>query len=172
MESTIDFLREEYDLVLIDCAPGLNAYNVGAIDRSDAVFLVAAPELPSVRNLVRYLEHLKRFNCPSEKTRIIINRYDKRSGIRQDQIEKTIRMPVSLLVPNSYVEVVNAINTGTPISNTARTELAGALRRWVDTLVERSEQVGAKQERRSGASGYWAYKLFREEGPWHNLNTI
>jgi pilus assembly protein CpaE len=155
VESTIDFLREEYDLVLIDCAPGLNAYNVGAIDRSDAVFVIAAPELPSVRNLVRYLEHLKRFNCAKEKTRIIINRYDKRSAIREDQIEKTIRMPVTLLVPNSYTEVINAINTGTPISISARTELAAALRQWVDTLVDRPEQVGAKQEpkRRFGILG-------------------
>jgi pilus assembly protein CpaE len=155
VESTIDFLREEYDLVLIDCAPGLNAYNVGAIDRSDAVFVVAAPELPSVRNLVRYLEHLKRYNCPKEKTRIIINRYDKRSGIREDQIEKAIRTPVSLLVPNSYTEVVNAINTGTPISITARTELAETFRRWIDTLVERPDRLGAKQEakRRFGILG-------------------
>ena len=155
LESTLDFLREEYDLVIVDCAPGLNSYNVGAIDRSDAVFLVAAPELPSVRNLVRYLEHLKRFNCPKEKTRIVINRYDKRSGIREDQIEKTIRMPISFLVPNSYNEVVNAINTGTPISITARTELAATFRRWVDTLAERSEQPAAKQEvkRRFGLLG-------------------
>ena len=155
VESTIDFLREEYDLVLIDCAPGLNAYNVGAIDRSDAVFVVAAPELPSVRNLVRYLEHLRRFNCPKEKTRIIINRYDKRSGIREDQIEKTIRTPISLLVPNSYTEVINAINVGTPISLTARTELAATFRRWIDTMVERPEPLGAKQEakRRFGILG-------------------
>lgn len=155
VEATIDFLREEYDLVLIDCAPGLNAYNVGAIDRSDAVFVIAAPELPSVRNLVRYLEHLKRFNCPKEKTRIIINRYDKRSAIREDQIEKTIRMPITLLVPNSYTEVVSAINSGTPISIKTRTELASALRQWVDTLAERPEQVGVRQEpkRRFGILG-------------------
>jgi MinD-like ATPase involved in chromosome partitioning or flagellar assembly len=155
VEATIDFLREEYDLILIDCAPGLNAYNVGAIDRSDAVFVIAAPELPSVRNLVRYLEHLKLFNCSSEKTRIIINRYDKRSGIREDQIEKTIRMPITFLVPNSYTEVVNAINTGTPVSLNARTDLAATLRQWLDTLVDRPEQVSAKQEpkRRFGILG-------------------
>jgi pilus assembly protein CpaE len=155
LESTLDFLREEYELVLVDCAPGLNAYNVGAIDRSDAVFLVAAPELPSIRNLVRYLEHLRRFNCPKEKTRVIINRYDKRAAIREDQIEKTIRTPISFLVPNSYAEVINAINSGTPISISARTELAATFRRWIDTLAEKAEQSGAKQEakRRFGILG-------------------
>ena len=52
-ESTLDFLREEYEMVIIDCAPGLNAYNIGAMDRADAVSLIAVPELPSIRNLVR-----------------------------------------------------------------------------------------------------------------------
>ena len=137
LESTLDFLREEYELVIIDCAPGLDSYNVGSIDRADAVYLVAAPELPSVRNLVRYLEHLTRFDCPPEKTRIVINRYDKRSAIRDDQIEKTIRMPISFLVPNSYAEVVGAINSGTPVPANAKTELAIMIEQWVDTLVDK-----------------------------------
>jgi pilus assembly protein CpaE len=148
LEGTIDFLREEYDLVIIDCAPGLNAYNVGAIDRSDAVYLIAAPELPSIRNLLRYLEHLKDFNCPQEKTRVVINRYDKRSAIREEQIEKTIRMSVSFLVPNSYAEVIEAINIGMPISSSAKSELVVTFQRWIDTLVERPAQLAGKQEKR------------------------
>jgi pilus assembly protein CpaE len=155
LESTLDFLREEYDLILCDCAPGLNSYNVGSIDRSEAVYLIATPELPSIRNLVRYLDHLKRFNCPPEKARVVINRYDKRSAIREDQIEKTIRRPISFLVPNSYNEVVNAINSGTPISTNAKTELAAMLRRWVGTLAEGGEPPSVRQEpkRRLGILG-------------------
>jgi pilus assembly protein CpaE len=152
MESTIDFLREEYELVIIDCAPGLNSYNVGAIDRADAVYLIAAPELPSIRNLVRYLEHLKRFDCPQEKTRIVINRYDKRSAIREDQIQKTIRMPISFLVPNSYAEVIGAINSGMPVPANSKTELATMIEQWVDTLVERSV-AKTEQKRRFGILG-------------------
>jgi pilus assembly protein CpaE len=136
LEGTLDFLREEYDLVLIDCPPGLNSYNVGAIDRADAVYLVAAPELPSIRNLMRYLEHLQRFDCPKEKTRIVINRYDKRAAIREEQIEKTIRMPITHLVPNCYVEVIGAINSGAP-SSSPRSELATVIEQWVGTLTDK-----------------------------------
>jgi len=146
LENTLDFLREEYDVILIDCAPGLNAYNVGAIDRADAVYLVAAPELPSVRNLVRYLEHLKRFNCPKEKIKVVINRHDKRAAIRDDQIEKTIRVPIAFKVPNSYAEVVDAINTGTPISFTSKSELATTFRRWTATLGETALRLVSRQE--------------------------
>ena len=144
--STLDFLREEYDLVFIDCAPGLNIYNIGAIDRADAVYLVAAPELPSIRNLVRYLEHLKRFNCPKEKTQVVINRYDKRAAIRDDQIETTIKMPITFLIPNSYAEIINAVNSGTPISFTSKSELAVTFRRWIGTLVEKPAQLVSNPE--------------------------
>ena len=108
-----------------------------------------------IRNLVRYLEHLKRFNCPKEKTRVVINRYDKRAAIRDDQIEKTIRMPISFLVPNSYAEVINAINSGTPISFNGKSDLAVTFRRWIETLVEKSAQSVGKQEpkRRFGILG-------------------
>lgn len=156
LESTLDFLREEYDLVLIDCAPGLSSYNVGSVDRADAVFLVATPELPSIRNLVRYLEHLKRYNCPAEKTKIVINRYDKRSAIREDQIAKTLRVPVSFVVPNSYAEVIGAINSGNPISNHARTELADTFRQWLGTLVKKTAFAAPEAEpvkRRFGILG-------------------
>lgn len=152
LEGTIDFLKEEYDLVLIDCASGLNPYNIGAIDRADAVYLIAAPELPSIRNLLRYLEHLKDFNCPPEKMRVVINRYDKRSAIREDQIEKTIRMPVSFLVPNSYAEVMDAINVGMPAAN-SKSDLAATFQRWVDTLVEKPGQAGKHEKRRFGILG-------------------
>ncbi|PSH05240.1 MAG: hypothetical protein CXZ00_03575 [Acidobacteria bacterium] len=155
LETTLDFLVEKYDLVIVDCAPGLHAANVCAIDRADAVHLIATPELPSIRNLVRYLEHLKRYNCPPEKTRVVINRYEKRSAIKDEQIEKAIRLPISLLVPNSYAEVINAINSGVPISFQAKTELAEKLRDWVAMLVGSSVQAVSKPQakRRFGILG-------------------
>jgi pilus assembly protein CpaE len=155
LENTLDFLREEYELVIIDCAPGLNAYNVGAIDRADAVHLIATPDLPSIRNLVRYLEHLKRFNCSKEKTRVVINRYEKRAVIKEEQIEKTIRSPIFLLVPNSYAEVINAINSGVPISFNAKTDLAATFRHWMGTLIDGPVQAAGKPDakRRFGILG-------------------
>jgi pilus assembly protein CpaE len=146
LEQTLDFLRQHYELVLIDCAPGLDGYNVGAIDRADAVFLVAAPELPSIRNLVRYIEHLKRFNCPPQKLRVVVNRYDKRSAIREEQIVKTIRMPVAFLVPNSYAEVIQAVNSGGPIPLGSNAELAATLRRLLATMVEHPEKLKGRTE--------------------------
>jgi pilus assembly protein CpaE len=117
--------------------------------------LIASPELPSIRNLLRYLEHLKDFNCPPGKLRVVINRYDKRSAIREDQIEKTIRMPVSFLVPNCYAEVIAAINVGMPISSTGKSELAATFQRWINTLVERPAALSTRQEprRRFGILG-------------------
>jgi pilus assembly protein CpaE len=152
LRSTLDFLRGEYDLVLIDCAPGLNAANLSTIDRSDSVHLVAVPELPSVRNLVRYLEHLKHFDLPAEKMRVIVNRYDKRSAIRDVQIERTIHQEISHLIPNCYAEMLEAIHSGMPATAPVRTEFGVAMERWIETLTERPV-VRQEPKRRLGILG-------------------
>jgi hypothetical protein len=57
-------------------------------------------------------------------------------------------MSVSFLVPNSYAEVIEAINIGMPISSSAKSELVVTFQRWIDTLVERPAQLAGKQEKR------------------------
>jgi hypothetical protein len=64
-------------------------------------------------------------------------------------------MPISFLVPNSYAEVIDAINIGMPIASTAKSELAVTFQRWIDTMVERPAQMAGKHEtkRRFGILG-------------------
>ncbi len=156
LSSTLDFLRDVYDVILMDCAPGLNGFNVTAIDRSDVLYLIGTPELPSIRNMARYIDHLKRFNCPDEKIKVVINRYSKRAAITEGQIAKAIRTPVSMLLPNCYADVIEAIHAGVVIPMSSRSELAQALSRWASQLAE-AEAEGAvrkaESKRRFGILG-------------------
>ena len=155
LESTIDFLRDEYDLVLIDCAPGLNSYNVGAIDRADAVFLIAAPELPSIRNLLRYLEHLKDFNvrrrrCGSSSIGTTSARRSGKSN-RKDNPDADIVSDTQQLCRGDRCD-----QSGHPKTPNSKSELAVAFQRWIDTLVETPVQIAGKQDakRRFGILGF------------------
>ncbi|HWR35685.1 MAG TPA: AAA family ATPase [Clostridia bacterium] len=152
LEATLAFLKQIYDVILIDCAPGLSALNVSAIERSDAVYLIATPELPSIRNLSRYLEHLRQYNCPEEKIRIVVNRYSKRASITQQQVEKAVRMQVALVVPNDYANILEAINMGTPIPPDTKSELATTFRDWTAALLGTKPQNVAQEPKRRFAA--------------------
>ena len=74
VSSTIDFLRSQYDFVLIDCPPGLSDDNLEAINRSDRTYLIMVPEVAAVRDAARYLEYLPQVGVPREKLRVVLNR--------------------------------------------------------------------------------------------------
>lgn len=135
LEQTLEFLRDVYDVIVIDCPPTLTGMNVAAVAKSEEIYLVATPEVPSIRNLARYLDHLNQFNCPPDKVHVIINRGSKRGTITDQQIEKVIHKRVYLTVPNSYAEVIEAINTGNPVVPTGKSELARTFSRWAAEIA-------------------------------------
>jgi pilus assembly protein CpaE len=140
VEFVLDFLKTIYDYTIVDCAPGLSGLNLATVQKSDEVWLVATPDVPSVRNLSRYLEHLTRFNFPMDEVKIILNRHSKKDTITREHVEKALKRPVFMTLPNSYAEVMEAVNTGNPVLPGARSEFANVLRRWVESL---SVPIGA-----------------------------
>lgn len=145
-EYTIGFLKTIYDYIVIDCAPGLAEVNLAAVAQSDEMCLVATPDVPSIRNLSRYLEHLERFNYPAEHAKVVVNRYSKKGDISKDRIEKILKRRVHMAVPNSYAEVIEAVNTGTPISADKGLEFVQVLRRWAEALTLGASAPAARQE--------------------------
>lgn len=132
---TLEFLRSIYQFIVLDCAPGLTGFNSAILDRSDEVYLVATPEVPSIRNLARYLEHLNRYSFPADRTHVVINRYSKKGPIVDQQIEKAIRKSIRFTIPNSYAEVIQAVNTGTPLSPNERSDFVRAIQQWAQAVV-------------------------------------
>jgi pilus assembly protein CpaE len=147
VEDTIGFLRGRYEFIVIDCHPSLTGFNTAAMAKSDELYLVATPELPSIRNLARYLEHLRHFNYPAERTRLVVNRHSKKDVITLDQIEKAVAKRIFVSVPNSYTEVIQAINTGHPLLPGDKSEFARTIGRWSQHLAV-SEAVTAQEVRK------------------------
>jgi pilus assembly protein CpaE len=135
VEDTLAFLAESYQFVVIDCPPGLTETTSACIAQSDQVAIVLTAELPSVRNTVRYLEHLSRLGYDPNAIQVILNRYSKRGPLNDDRIEKALQRSISLRVPNSYAEVVKAINAGSPINSDTRSDFGSAIREWARTLI-------------------------------------
>ncbi len=146
VERTLEFLRLQYEFVLVDCLPGLNEQNVAVIDHANQLYLVATPEIPALRNIARYLDYFNRFNYPPDKIRIIINRHSKGGTITDQHIEKAIRKSIYWKVPNQYAEVMKTINTGNPLSLLPRSEFFHSLSGWAEALAGVAFQPGKKKE--------------------------
>jgi Flp pilus assembly CpaE family ATPase len=65
---------------------------------------------------------------------VVINRDSKRNSISRQQVEKAIKRPVNIAVPNDYNELIEAINTGRPLLPDGGSELVSSLKHWAQTL--------------------------------------
>ena len=135
VEHTLAFLAETYHFVIIDCPPGLTDGTRACISQSEQVAIVMTAELPSVRNTVRYIEHLSKLGYSSSSIHVVLNRHSKKGPLSDDRIEKALGRAISLRVPNSYNEVIRAINSGAPISSGSRSDFGAAIQKWAHELV-------------------------------------
>ncbi len=135
LQQTLEFLREEYDYVLLDCATSLEDANMTVVERSDRVYLVATPDIGAVRDLSRHIDGLIRYQQPTEKMHVIVNRSGSKGAMSTAQIEKAVRLPLSSNIPNSYAELAKAANTGVPVPPENKSEFSSQLRGWTREVV-------------------------------------
>ena len=135
VEHTLAFLAETYQFVVVDCSPGLTDGTRACISQSEQVAIVLTAELPSVRNAVRYMEHLSRLGFSSSGIHVVLNRHSKKGPLSDDRIEKALGRSISLRVPNSYNEVIRAINTGSPIPSGSKSDFGAAIHKWAHELA-------------------------------------
>ncbi|PYV29032.1 MAG: hypothetical protein DMG24_00260 [Acidobacteria bacterium] len=116
------------------------------IDQADQLYLVAQPEIPALRNVARYIDQLNRFQYPSDKIRVVINRHSKKGAISDAAIEKAIRKSIYWKVPNQWNEVMKTVNTGNPLSLSPGNEFVRSLTSWAEVVAGRPPVAAKKKE--------------------------
>jgi pilus assembly protein CpaE len=135
MAQTLDFLRGEYDFVVVDCPTSLDETNLAVIEASNQVYLIATPEIGAVRDLSRHVDSLSQGEQNVDKIKVVINRFSAQHAVNIEQIEKAIRLPVTIKLPNSYSEVVRSGILGEPVSPKQKSDFSSQIIKWVNGLV-------------------------------------
>ncbi len=147
LERTLEFLRGEYDYILLDCETSLEEVSLAVMDRSDQIYIVATPDIGAIRDLSRYIDGLSRNESTSARLHVIINRYSSHGAIAVEQIEKAIRVPVEVRLCNAYTECQRAINVGEPIGPDKKSEISTQFSRWT-TILAGDDAVKAQPVRK------------------------
>ena len=148
VERSIRYLANVYEYVVIDCPAGLSDLNLVTIECCDELYLVTTADVPALRDLSQYVERLSQCNVPPSKLRVVVNRYGSDSAVTLEQIEKAIRQPIAVTVPNSPAELMRAMNTGTPVSPERKSEFALQLKKWAASLAPITPEMIPEEPKR------------------------
>ena len=151
---TLGFLRQRYDFVLADLPPSLNAENLALINDCDQLYLITVAEVSAIRNVVRQLEYFAEKDIPKDKSRVVLNRQDKKNVLSDAQIEKALQQKIYWRVPNHYPQVVKTIHEGDPIAQLSTSEVTRSLEAWADS-IGRKPGAEVKKEKSGGLRGFW-----------------
>jgi len=108
-------LEEKYSFIVIDTGHNFGNITIHMLNQATSIFLPVVPEMASIRSSISALEIYRLLGYPSEKIKPILNNSLAVAGIKQAQIEKVMKLPVSYALPYAPNEFIRAINFGQPV---------------------------------------------------------
>jgi len=144
IESLLNLARNHYDFVILDVGRALDPVSIRAMDMSYVIFPVMQLTLPFIRDAKRLLEVFRSLEYPSDKIKLLLNRYESGGEIRLDDVERTLSRPVYKTLPNSFKSVAASVNQGIPIIKLAHNNtITKSLMEFAHVLTNEGD-VGSK----------------------------
>lgn len=120
-------LNSLYDFVVLDAGSSLAPPMTSAMQLSDAIMLVANPDVPCLRNLQRIVDAVKAAGVGSERLKIVLNRASEFGVLSTAQIERVLGFTIAHSVNSDYRTVASALNSGVPVAALKSSELNNQL---------------------------------------------
>ena len=110
----LDYLRNLYSYVLVDCSSSLSDVTLSAIDTSDLIILVTTQEIPAIKDSRLFLDLLQPLKISRERLLFVMNKYDKRIGIKPEKVSENFKQEIKVVIPFEEKVVLPSINRGVP----------------------------------------------------------
>ncbi|MFH0831517.1 MAG: AAA family ATPase [archaeon] len=87
-----------YDMILLDSAPGVGEDAKISLKAADALFLIVTPDFPTIGTAIKTIELAKKMNVPVEG--IIVNKVrHKKYEVTKREIERVLGLPIVSVIP-------------------------------------------------------------------------
>ena len=114
----------------------MNSCAVATLYTADTIFLVANPDVPSVRNAQRLLDRIGQLGASGDRVRVLLNRAAEPYPIPPAQIESALGHPISQIFLSDYKTVSTALNSGVPLATAGNSELASQFDSFARRLLD------------------------------------
>ena len=149
VEELLRVLGKLYDYIVIDAGNLINACAVAALYAADTVFLVANPDVPSIRNAQRLVDRVRQLGAGSERIRVLLNRTTDQHLIAPKQIETALGYGIHHSFASDYRTVSTALNSGVPLTLTNHSEISEQFGNFTRQLLGADEAKPEPERRRA-----------------------
>ncbi len=143
----VQYARGTYDFVVLDTGGVYGDWNLSQAQLADEILLVTTNELTALQAVQRALTYLDANNIPRYKLRLIVNRYDRHTGLSKDVIGAALHIDTFHIMPSDYEAIQKSLMDGKPLG------VATNFGKSVAGLVERLAGTAEPAKKNSSISG-------------------
>src|SRR3984885_4040799 len=144
----IEYARGIYDLVVLDTGGVYGDWNLSQAQAADEILLVTTNELTALQAVQRSLSYLDANNVGRYKLRLIVNRYDRHTGLSKDVIGTALHTDIFHIMPCDYEAIPKSLMEGKQLG--PATSFGKSVIGLVDRLAGSSEAPNKKNSSLSG----------------------
>jgi pilus assembly protein CpaE len=140
VEELFRALGRTHDFVVVDAGNQINSCTIAGLYAADSIFVVANPDVPSVRNAQRLVDRVRQLGVGGERVRVLLNRASEQGVIEPKQIETALGYAVHHSFPSDYKTVSTALNSGVPLALTENTEISAQFDSFTRQIISPEAQ--------------------------------
>ncbi|HWR44660.1 response regulator [Sporomusa sp.] len=114
LSAILKTMRSSFKYTVIDTAPTFSDSMLAILDASDIILVVAALDLPTIKNVKLCLEIMESLKYGEDKVKVVLNRANTDAGMEISEVEESLRYKFSATVPSDGKVVVASVNRGVP----------------------------------------------------------
>jgi len=153
IEELLRLLARQYDFLVVDAGSQINSCTVSALYAADEMFLIANPDVPSVRNAQRLLDRVRQLGAAGDRVRVLLNRAAEPCPIPPRQIGQALGQPIHHTFTSDYKTVSTALNSGVPLALAGNSELAAQFDAFTRRLLNQPGSAGKPGSSKHGMLG-------------------
>ena len=107
----LDVAREAYDIVVVDTSPFFYGPMLAVLRQTDQMLMLCGLDVPTLKNVKLSLHTLEMLGFPASRTSLVLNRVTPKVGLKKEDVEGVLGLPVSFEIPNDPI-VAPSVNSG------------------------------------------------------------
>lgn len=147
MKNAVDYIRDDYDFIIIDCPPSLNMLTVNAMTTADSILVPIQCEyyaLEGISQLIHTIDLVQeRLNPNLKIDGVVFTMYDARTNLSSDVVDtvkENLNATVYQTIIPRNVRLAEAPSHGLPINlYDAKSSGAESYRNLAKEIIERKD---------------------------------
>lgn len=155
--SAINKLRNDYDMIIVDSAPGLGSDVLTTVSVVDACIVVTTPDIPSVTDALKTISLVRRLK--KKCLGVVVNRFrNEKYELTVGEIESTCNQKIISVIPEDK-KVSESIFKGLPVVlSFSNSPASRQLKKLAGQLIGEEYEASNLLERLADIFSFWKRK--------------